>query len=53
MKSQKELAVKLQEQAFVDVPYIPLGQFFQNTSYKDTITGVLDGIPTFWNVRPA
>jgi peptide/nickel transport system substrate-binding protein len=53
MKSQKELAVKLQEQAFVDVPYIPLGQFFQNTSYKNSVASVLDGIPTFWNVRPA
>ncbi len=51
--TQKELAVKLQQQAFIDVPYIPLGQFFQNTSYKKSVTGVLDGIPVFWNVRPA
>lgn len=52
-KAQKALAVKLQEQAFIDVPYVPLGQFFQNTSYKNAITGVLSGIPTFWSVRPA
>ncbi len=52
-KAQKALAVKLQEQAFVDVPYIPLGQVFWETSYKKSITGVLGPIPIFWNVRPA
>jgi peptide/nickel transport system substrate-binding protein len=51
--AQKALAAKLQEQAFIDVPYIPLGQYFQNTSYKKTVTGVLDGIPTFWNLKTA
>jgi peptide/nickel transport system substrate-binding protein len=51
--AQKALAVKLQEQAFIDVPYIPLGQYFQNTSYKKTVSGVLDGIPTFWNLKVA
>lgn len=52
-KEQKELAVKLQEQALIDVPYVPVGQYFQNTAYKKDITGILDGFVIFWNVRPA
>ncbi len=51
--SQKAIAAQLQAQAFEDVPYIPLGQNFYETSHNKRITGVLDGIPIFWNVRPA
>ncbi len=51
--AQKRLAVQMQQQAFVDVPYVPLGLFFQPTAYRRSITGVLKGLPLFWNVRPA
>jgi peptide/nickel transport system substrate-binding protein len=37
----------------VDVPSIPLGQYVQATAYRTSITGVLNGFPTFWNVRSA
>lgn len=49
--AQKEAARKLQLQAFQDVPYIPLGQSVAPTAYRSSITGVLNGQPTFWNVR--
>jgi peptide/nickel transport system substrate-binding protein len=37
----------------LDAPFYPLGQYFQPTAYRNTITGILDGFATFWNVRPA
>jgi peptide/nickel transport system substrate-binding protein len=37
----------------IDVPYYPLGQHFQPTAFRKSITGVLNGFPMFWNVRPA
>ena len=32
---------------------MPLGQFIQPTAYRGSVTGVLNGFATFWNVRPA
>ncbi len=52
-EAQQEVAKKLQLQAFQDVPYIPLGQSVAPTAYRTNITGVLNGQPTFWNVRRA
>ncbi len=43
----------IQLQAMEDVPYYPLGQYLQPTAYRSGLTGILDGFPTFWNVRPA
>jgi peptide/nickel transport system substrate-binding protein len=51
LAAQKELARDLQLQAFQDVPYIPLGQYFQPTAYQANLTGVLAGNPVFWNIR--
>lgn len=51
LAAQKTLAVELQKQAFEDVPYVPLGQYFYHTAYQPNITGVLDGVPVFWNVK--
>jgi peptide/nickel transport system substrate-binding protein len=51
--ARKRLAGELQQQAFVDLPYLPLGQYFNQTSYKPSLTGVLDGVPVFWNVKKA
>jgi peptide/nickel transport system substrate-binding protein len=50
---QKKIAEQMQLQAFVDVPYIPLGQNFYNTAYRKNISGVLKGFVMFWNVRKA
>ena len=51
VEARKTLADALQKQAFADVPYLPLGQYFNQTSYKPSVTGVLDGVPVFWNVK--
>jgi peptide/nickel transport system substrate-binding protein len=49
--AQKVLAEQLQLQAFEDVPYIPLGQYFIPTAYQANLTGMLQGSPVFWNIR--
>jgi peptide/nickel transport system substrate-binding protein len=49
--AQQALARLLQLQAFTDVPYIPLGQYFAPTAYQANLTGVLKGNPVFWNMK--
>jgi peptide/nickel transport system substrate-binding protein len=51
LAAQQALGRALQLQAFQDVPYIPLGQYFQPTAYQTSLTGVLPGNPVFWNIR--
>jgi peptide/nickel transport system substrate-binding protein len=51
--AQKAVGVKIQEQAFIDVPYLPLGEYLQPTAHAKTLTGVLKGFPIFWNVSKA
>jgi peptide/nickel transport system substrate-binding protein len=49
--TQKKLAEAIQQQAFIDVPYYPLGIYFVPTAYRSDLTGVLNGLSLFWNVR--
>jgi peptide/nickel transport system substrate-binding protein len=51
LAKQQDIARQLQLQALTDVPYVPLGQNFYDTSYRPDITGVLEGFVMFWNVR--
>jgi peptide/nickel transport system substrate-binding protein len=51
LAEQQQLAADIQRQAFVDVPYIPLGQMLAATAYRRDLTGVLGGFALFWNVR--
>ena len=51
--AQKSAGRDLQRQAFEDVPFLPLGQYFQSTVQQRTLTGTLRGLPVFWNVRRA
>ncbi len=41
----------MQRQAFIDVPYVPLGLFFQPTAYRRDLSGIIQGPPLFWNVQ--
>jgi peptide/nickel transport system substrate-binding protein len=41
----------MQKQAFIDVPYIPLGLFYQPTAYRSDLTGMIKGPPLFWNLK--
>ena len=49
---QKKIATEIQQEAYDQVTYIPLGQFTVPSAWRKSITGVLDGpaTPIFWNV---
>lgn len=51
--AQRRIGEQAQRQAFIDVPYVPLGVFYQPTAYRKDLMGVLKGLPLFWNVRRA
>lgn len=53
LETQKAIAARIQRQAFVDLPYVPLGQFFQPTAWRRSVQGVLKGPTLFWNIRRA
>ncbi len=51
LAAQQDIARQIQLQAFQDVPYLPLGQYFQAWAYRRGLTGILKGLPMFWNVQ--
>ena len=51
LAGKQKIAAELQKQAFEDVPYAPLGQYFQPTAFSRKLEGVLPSFPTFWNVK--
>jgi peptide/nickel transport system substrate-binding protein len=51
LAAQQRIARDIQAAAFQEVPYLPLGQYFQATAYRRGITGVLKGLPLFWNAQ--
>jgi peptide/nickel transport system substrate-binding protein len=53
LADRQRIAALIQEQVFVDVPYIPLGQTLPPTVYRRTVTDVLRGYSLFWNLRKA
>ena len=48
---QQRIGAALQRQAFIDVPYVPLGQQFQQSAFRAELTGILPGLPVFWSVQ--
>jgi len=53
LAAQKRIAVELQKQALLDLPYVPLGQTFSPTCFAQDISGMLNGFVIFWNVKKA
>jgi peptide/nickel transport system substrate-binding protein len=49
--AQQKICADIQAEAFIDVPYIPLGQYLQPTAYRTSLDGVLPGFALFWNVK--
>ena len=39
LAARRRSAEEMQEQAFEDVPYVPLGQYFAPTAYQANLTG--------------
>jgi peptide/nickel transport system substrate-binding protein len=50
LAAQKKIGEAIQAEAFQSVPYLPLGEFFQLTANAKSISGVLKGMPLFWNI---
>lgn len=51
--ARKQVARAIQEQAFIDVPYVPLGQYFYSTATRAELTGVRNGMVLPLNARRA
>lgn len=52
-QDRKRIARQIQQQAFIDVPFIPLGQIRFPTARRRSVTDVLAGYALFWNLRKA
>ena len=51
-EEQKKIAADIQQRAYEEVIYIPLGQYFAPSAWRKSLSGVLDGpaTPIFWNI---
>ena len=43
----------MQQVAFEEAPTLPLGQYFQATAYRRSLTEVPKGMPLFWSLKKA
>jgi peptide/nickel transport system substrate-binding protein len=52
LDEQKKIATAIQQEAYDQVIYVPLGQFTLPSAWRKSLTGVLDGpaTPIFWNI---
>jgi peptide/nickel transport system substrate-binding protein len=54
LAEQRRIACELQMQVWQDVPFIPMGEYWQTTAYRKDLTGILPGCFTvFYGVRRA
>ncbi|MBV8335848.1 MAG: ABC transporter substrate-binding protein [Alphaproteobacteria bacterium] len=52
LDEQRRICVELQMQLWHDVPYIPMGEYWQSTAFRKDIVGVLPGcFATFWGIH--
>ncbi len=51
-EEQKKIAEAVQQEAYDQVIYIPLGQYRGAAAWRKSLSGVLDGAatPVFWNI---
>ncbi len=53
LPAQQAIARDIQLQWWIDVPHIPIGQWFQPTAWQGSVAGMQEGFPVFWGVRRA
>jgi peptide/nickel transport system substrate-binding protein len=52
LDEQRRICVELQMQLWHDVPYIPMGEYWQSTAYRKDLVDVLPGcFAVFWGIR--
>ena len=51
-EEQKKIAAEIQQEAYDQVIYVPLGQYLAPSAWRKSLSGVLDGpaTPIFWNI---
>jgi peptide/nickel transport system substrate-binding protein len=53
LEQQKRICADLQKQLWEDVPFIPMGEYWQASASRKRLTGILPGcFATFYGVRP-
>jgi len=51
---QRRICAEMQMQVWQDLPFIPMGEYWQTTAYRKGLTGIIPGCFTvFWGVRRA
>jgi peptide/nickel transport system substrate-binding protein len=54
LSAQQAICEQIQRRAFETVPFVPLGQVFQPTAFRENVTDIVKcAIPLFWGVRKA
>ncbi|KAA2212092.1 ABC transporter substrate-binding protein [Teichococcus oryzae] len=53
LDAQRFLAREIQAVAIREVPFLPLGQYFYKTAYRQDLRDVVGGLFVFWNARRA
>ncbi|HYU11634.1 MAG TPA: ABC transporter substrate-binding protein [Stellaceae bacterium] len=54
LNEQRRIAAELQTQLWQDLPFIPMGEYWQTTAYRKDLTGIIPGCFTvFWGVHRA
>ncbi len=49
---QRAIAIDIQRTVFEEVPYIPTGQWFTPSAWRNTVSGIVSGSsPVFWNLQ--
>jgi peptide/nickel transport system substrate-binding protein len=51
LPAQKALAADMQRQAFIDVPTMPVGLYYQPVAYRNNLTGMMKGLVLFTGVK--
>lgn len=53
LAERQRICRTLQEQAWQDVPFMPIGQWKTQSAWRTSIIGLPQGIPLFWGARPS
>jgi peptide/nickel transport system substrate-binding protein len=51
LPAQQAICQSIQKVAFDQVPYVPLGFYYQPTAFRSNLTRILKGVPMFYNVQ--
>lgn len=50
-EAQKAICDQIQTLVLQDAPYLPTGQYRNYTALRSDLTGMIVGMPVFWNIR--